>query len=387
MKAPNPAIPKFLWQFSGPAQLVFLLALTGCSAVGIENKRIDYKAGSVKARPLDVPPDLTALVAGDRFVIPDSGGEIVTSYSEYSKGDPTQQRAAPPLAVLPEVPNVQMERSGTERWLVIGEKAETVWPKIKAFWQENGFTIVTDNPAAGLIETDWAENRAKIPQGGLRSVIGKVFGKLYSSGEKDSYRTRLERKKDDSGTEIYISHRGMAEVFSEDKSTSAWQPRPNDPEMEAAMLQLLMARLGGSAAAQSAVSDSTASSLGTVTPQLELFGNGSKTLLLNEPFDKCWRRVGLALENAAITVSDMDRTKGKYFINLSNKTDQKIVQKKGLLERLKFWRDEDVKKSELYQILVVDVNGVCRVNAITEDERKNETTTVIIETLYQQLNK
>ena len=136
MKAPNPAITKFLWQlsgqFSGPAQLVFLLALTGCSAVGIENKRIDYKAGSVKARPLDVPPDLTALVAGDRFVIPDSGGEIVTSYSEYSKGEPTRQRAEPQFVVLPEVPNVHVERSGTERWLVTGEKAENVWPKVKA---------------------------------------------------------------------------------------------------------------------------------------------------------------------------------------------------------------------------------------------------------------
>ena len=135
MRAHHPAVSAF----SLLAVFFFLLALAGCSAVGIESKRIDYKSGSAKAPPLDVPPDLTALAAGDRYVIPDSGGEVVTSYSEYSKGSPLQQPAQP--AVLPEVPTIRLERSGSERWLLVQDKPENVWPKVKAFWQENGFSI------------------------------------------------------------------------------------------------------------------------------------------------------------------------------------------------------------------------------------------------------
>ena len=381
MRAHYPAVSTF----SLLALAVFLLALAGCRAIGIENKRVDYKSGSAKTQPLDVPPDLTALVAGDRYVIPDSGGEIVTSYSEYSKGEPVRQQLAQSAqsAVLPTVPNAHIERSGNERWLVVGDNAENVWPKVKVFWQENGFTIQTDNPDAGLIETDWAENRVKIPQGGLRAVIGKVFDKLYSSGEKDSYRTRLERRKDGSGTEIYIRHRGMAEVFSSDKSTSTWQQRPNDPEMEASMLQLLMVRLGSNAAAQSTVQEASADSLEEITPQLVVNGIG-RTVLLNEPFDKCWRRVGLALEKTDIVVDDRDRTKGVYFVSLSKKGEQE----KNLLERLKFWRDKkEVKKPEPYRLIVFEVNAVCRVNASNSDDRKDEGTTLIIESLFKKLSK
>lgn len=378
MRAHHPAVSAF----SLLAVFFFLLALAGCSAVGIESKRIDYKSGSAKAPPLDVPPDLTALAAGDRYVIPDSGGETVTSFSEYSKGSPLRQQPAQP-AVLPEVPTIRLERSGSERWLLVQDKPENVWPKVKAFWQENGFSILTDKPDAGLIETDWVENRAKIPQGGLRAVIGKVFDKLYSSGEKDSYRTRLERRKDDAGTEIHIRHRGMAEVFNEDKSTSKWQPRPNDPEMEASMLQMLMARLGGNAAAQSAVLDATSVPLGEVVSKLEVLEGGSKALLLNEPFDKCWRRVGLALESAGIVLVDKNRDEGVYFVSMSRKPEQK----KSLFERLQFWRDEEASKPEPYQVVVVETNGVCNVSAVNKDDKKDEATTRAAELMYEQLKQ
>ena len=366
--------------FAMPLLSVVILALAGCKAAGIESKRVDYKAGAVRAPSLEVPPDLTALIAGDRYVIPDSGGEIVTSFSEYSRGDPRQNPNQP--IVLPEVPNVYMERSGTDRWLVVNDRAENVWPKVKAFWQESGFTILSENPAAGLIETDWAENRAKIPQGGLRSVIGKVFSKLYSSGEKDSYRTRLERKKEGASTEIYVRHRGMAEVFTaNDKSNTAWQPQPSDPEMEAAMLQLLMVRLGGSVT-QSAVADTSSETLGKVTPKLEVFANGGNVLLLNEPFDKCWRRVGLALEKVGLSVADKDRAQGQYFINMNSKQSEQ----KTWAERLKFWRQKPVIKPELYQVRVYELNSVCRVNAINKDESKDQTTTQILQMLYKEIN-
>ena len=139
------------------------------------------------------------------------------------------------------------------------------------------------------METDWAENRAKIPQGGIRNVIGKVFDNIYSSGERDQYRARLERGKDGASTEIYITHRGMEEVLSADKNTSKWKARANDPEMEAIMLQRLMVRFGGSEA--QAASESGPAGAATLQ---EIF-DGSKIIVVNDVFDRSWRRVGLAI--------------------------------------------------------------------------------------------
>ena len=96
------------------------------------------------------------------------------------------------------------------------------------------------------METDWAEDRAKIPQDAIRSVLGKVLDGLYSTAERDKFRTRLERGTAAGTTEIYISHRGMYEVIEggDGGNSTIWQPRPADPELEAEMLRRLMVRFG-----------------------------------------------------------------------------------------------------------------------------------------------
>ncbi len=139
-----------------------------------------------------------------------------------------------------------MERDGNQRWLVIsnGMRADQLWQSLRGFWQESGFLLVQDSPETGIMETDWAENRAKIPQDIIRNTIGKVFDGLYSTSERDKFRTRVERSQN--GTlEVFISHRGAQEQLTGvDKSTTVWTPRPADPELEAEFLSRLAQRLG-----------------------------------------------------------------------------------------------------------------------------------------------
>ena len=135
-------------------------------------------------------------------------------------------------------------RAGTERWLVVKATPEQAFAQARQFWTELGFVVAVEQPTIGVMETDWAENRAQIPQDGLRRLFGKILDSVYSTAERDKYRTRLEKTSDGS-TEIYISHRGMSELYiSEEKADTRWQPRPPDPELEAEMLRRLMARLG-----------------------------------------------------------------------------------------------------------------------------------------------
>jgi len=355
---------------------VVLLSLAGCGSIGGGGKRIDYRAGAVQAPALEIPPGLSSPGVDDRYKVP--GAEGVATYSDYSKGgDAAQGHAA---AVLPEVKGVRLERNGAQRWLVVNDTPENVWPVIKAFWQENGLGIASEDQAAGVMETDWVENRANVPLSGIRSVIGKVFDNLYSSGEKDQYRTRLERGKD--GTEVYITHRGMEEVVSADGNTSKWEQRANDPELEAILLQKLMVRFGGSAtqaASEAAATPSAPAAAGDGKASLLEVFDGSKIIVVNDAFDRTWRRVGLAIEGAGLAVEDKDRARGVYFLRPPK-------AEKGWVDSLMFWQDDEAADRR-YRVNVKDGGASCEVTVTDQDGTGDDATAALLEAIYKNIGQ
>jgi len=181
---------------------------------------------------------------------------------------------------------------------------------VKDFWVESGFLLALDQANLGIMETDWAENRAKLPQDMIRNALGKMFDSLYSTGERDKFRTRLERN-ETGGTDIFISHRGMVEVYSnEKKDQTVWQPRAADPELEAEFLRRLMVKLGVTQEQSQAL---LAAGVPKDSSRLAE-RNGQPMILLTDGFDRGWRRVGLALDRTNFTVEDRDRSKGVYFV-------------------------------------------------------------------------
>jgi len=293
-----------------PATVLRLLALatvlgslSACSI--LEGDRIDYKSAG-KAPTLEVPPDLTQLSRDSRYVVP---GRPVTA-SGFQAG---QAAAAPTTAAQVAsvaVGDVRIERSGNQRWLVVNRPADQLWGPVRDFWQESGFLLAVDQSNLGIMETDWAENRAKIPQDIIRSTLGKVFDNLYSTGERDKFRTRLERS-GSGGTEIFISHRGMIETYStKEKDQTVWKPRPRAPELEAEFLRRLMVKLGVAQEQSRALV-----AAGAVKPTSRVTSvNNQPAVQIDEGFDRAWRRVGLALDRTGFTVEDRDRGQGIYFV-------------------------------------------------------------------------
>jgi outer membrane protein assembly factor BamC len=314
-------------------------ALLGACTTSFDSKKIDYKSAG-KLPSLEVPPDLTAPTKDDRYAVPDISPKGTATYSTYSAERSGQARVTTDSAVLPQVDKVRVERVGNQRWLVVKEAPDKLWPVVKDFWQELGFIINIDMPDAGILETDWAENRAKIPQDFIRSTIGKVLDSLYSTAERDKFRTRLEPGKEGGTTDVFISHRGMQEIFtSEAKDNTVWQPRPADPELEVEMLRRLMVRLG--------TEEKRATSQLALQPKeqqasLQKGVDGSGTLQMQEGFDRAWRRVGLALDRVGFTVEDRDRSKGLYYVRyVDPEADVRSKKDGGWLSSLAFWRSDE----------------------------------------------
>jgi len=369
--------------------LIVTLALGGCSM--LESKKIDYKsAGTLPA--LDVPPDLIAPSNDSRFVVPDIHTKGSATFSAYDR-----ERAGKPLAavgaqttLLPSVDKVSIERAGSQRWLSVQLPPNEVWFVIRDFWQELGFIIALEMPEAGLIETDWAENRANIPQTGIRSWLGKATDMFFSTAERDKFRTRLETAAN-GRTEIYISHRGMYEVYEgtqaggdQGQGRTMWQPRSADAELEAEMLRRLMVRFG--------VEDNQAKAvLAQKTDPRAVLVKGGQTapgLNLPETFDRAWRRIGLALDRIGFAVEDRDRAAGVYYVRYVD-PEANTKKDKGFFSKLAFWNSEDKKsQSARYQIKVKgSEDNMTQLGVYLDDgaPAKNETGERIATLLFEQL--
>nr|WP_092947165.1 outer membrane protein assembly factor BamC [Roseateles sp. YR242] len=302
------------------ACLVAVASLAACSSLDsiTSGDKVDYKTQAKQTTGLDVPPDLTQLPRETRPV----GGTVSAAQLATQ---PTAQRptgATPNTIALAKAGDVEVQRLGNTRWLHTSQTPEELWPQLKAFWGERGLQVESDDPTIGVMETNWAENRAKLPLDFIRKSIGTILDSIYSTGERDKYRTRVERNPN-GGTDIYISHRGMIEVYTNSqKDDTAWQPRPSDPELESIMLSRLLLKLGGKEDAAQAVVDNkvppTPALDGRAAPTPRSLAEVPDSIQLNEGFDRAWRRVGQSLDRHGFTIEDRDRKQGLFFLRYAD---------------------------------------------------------------------
>ncbi|HSN21450.1 MAG TPA: outer membrane protein assembly factor BamC [Usitatibacter sp.] len=377
-----------------PAALA--LATAGCSWFG--GNKPDYKdAAQARAeQPLEVPPELSAPTMDDRYSIPDPHAQ--TSYSDYTKRNAGQGEArATGPAVLPAVKGVQLERDRDQRWLVVKGEPDKVWPLIRRFWIDNGFALSRESPDIGIMETEWHEDRAKIPQDFIRRTIGRVIDGVYSTPRRDKFRTRLEKGAVPGTTEVFVSHRGMEEVYTDTNQTSTkWQPLPPDPELEAEMLSRLMVKLGGEetkVAAQAKAPAGAGRLAAASAPAAEarnavLENSGAGPLVLNDGFDRAWRRVGLALDRTGFTVEDRDRSKGLFFVRYIDPEAEAGGKDESFLAKLAFWKPAPKGPKPQYRIHVSDA-GPSTSEVTVQDASgaidKGSTGKKILAVLFEQL--
>ena len=373
-------------------------ALTACSSSGglLESDTIDYKSAK-KSNSLEMPPDLVSPRQDERYAMP-AGGTGAATWSDYHDERNAQSQRVGSEDVLVQVPDMHIERSGEQRWLVIEHAdAAKLWPELRMFWEQLGFNIQTDRPDIGIMETDWAEDRAKIPQDFIRRTIGKVFDQAFSTGLRDRFRTRIEiDARAPTGTvNVYISHRGMEEVYADkNKDRTVWQPRPSDPELEAEMLRRLMIHLGiDKQKAADKLAASAGAAAGTAAPaspvQATLVAEDGQPpfLRIGLDFERAWRQVGVALDRSDFTVEDRNREEGLYYVRYID-TDQARAEK-GFFAKLAFWRGDAPINSEFRVQLKSDGGDSARtivriLNAQNQPE-SSETARRILSLLHEKL--
>lgn len=342
-------------------RLLFVLltaALAACSSDGtLLQSKVDYRSGSdnLSKNNLEVPPDLTAPASSNVYVLPGKAAPAVPVAKAQDTAAETTTTAAP-------TQKARLVEAGGQRWLVVQGEPSRIWPEIREFWLDNGFLLTTDNPSIGIMETDWQENRAKLPQDWVTRMLSKVANSVLSTGEIDKFRTRIEAGSAPGTTEIYISHRGKEEVYADGSKElgngndvigkTVWTNRPSDPELEAEMLALMLQRLGMTPEqAQAVIKPSKEQAM-----KARLVNDG---LVIDDTFDRAWRRVGLALDREGYVVYDRNRSEGVYYVRRAE-TDIAAEENSSFWSKFSFGKDDDAKKRQLpeYEIrLAPQVSG------------------------------
>lgn len=327
--------------------LAFALLIAGCATEDLlMQRRVDYGSSNNLAKaPLDIPPDLSAPQTTSTFNIP--GRALLDTDGSLIKPD-AKARA-------------KLVTAGGQRWLVIKGQAEKVWGETREFWLSSGFILTMDEPALGIMETDWQENRAKLPKDYVSQLLNKISARFASTGELDKYRIRMERGTDPDTIEIYVSHRGLAEAYRNDGSTKTrdskmevdtiWVPRASDSELEAEMLVRMLQHFGLEEPAARQIVNTP-----EIKPQAEIvtLANGEKVLSITDTFDRAWRRISLAIERSGFVITDRDRTKGIFYVRHAD-SDISREESSGFWSKLAFWNstEEQKKAAQLeYQVQI-----------------------------------
>ena len=413
--------------FKLTAAALLAVLVSACDSIPFVDTSSDYK-GAGRSRPLEVPPDLTSVSSSDAYSVP--GGS--TTYNTYNQAQEGQEAGVE--KVLPTSDSVRMEKAGAQRWLVVNAPAEKIWPVVREFWIDQGFAVRVENAETGVMETEWVEAdaiKAKEDKKNIGEKFDAWLDKLSGFADRRKFRTRLERGEKEGSTEIYMTHRtvsgapddGKNEVVTQlgkidtgyrlDSSKPLTKAEEMDADLDAELLRRLMVKLG---VAEKRAQEIVANPVSEKRAEVVKEADSSVTLNLNDPFDRGWRRVGLALDRIGFVTEDKDRSNGLFYVRYADvDIDDGPKKKKGLLDTLKFWGDDEevenkskpkedktivdklqfwkgddgkTDPSKQYRIKVVEAeNGGTRVNVVDKDDKRNRSTTAnrIIALLYDQL--
>lgn len=406
---------------------VIACVITACDSIPFIENTSDYK-GAGRSKPLEVPPDLTAMRTSDAYSVPGSA-----TYSGYSQEQEGQEVGVE--QVLPSAEGVRMEKAGAQRWLVVNAPAEKIWPVIREFWLDQGFAVRVENAEIGVMETEWVEADALKLKEDNRNVGEKFdawLDKLSGLADRRKFRTRLERGEKEGTTEIYMTHRTVAGAPDDGKNyvntqlgkvdtgyrldaaeKKASPTEQFDSDLDVELLRRLMVKLG---IAEKQAEQIAANPVNPQRATVVKESDSSVTLNINDSFDRGWRRVGLALDRVGFVTEDKDRSQGIFFVRYADvDIDDTPKKKKGLLETLKFWGDDEEEKNnpkpkdekslaeklkfwkgkddktdpaKQYRIKVSErEDGTSSVNVVDAEGKRNPSTTAnrIISLLYEQL--
>ncbi|MEJ7137577.1 outer membrane protein assembly factor BamC [Amphibiibacter pelophylacis] len=350
--------------------VIAMAGLTGCSSIGkmFDGDEVDYRKQSGSVADLVVPPDLSQLSAEQGFVrenTPIGGAVTLAGPGAQTPAAPGAARATP--AVTPAVVgDARLMGQGNLQWVQTSLTPAQTWTALRQFWSDAGFELAVDQPAIGLMETQWKEDRTKIPEDFIRRSIGRFFDSLYSTGQRDKFVVRVEPAPG-GGSAVYLTHKGMQEADNSNIVSQAdrvvWVPSPRNPQIETEYLRRVLLKLGGGKDVQQA-QPVQSDDRGRAAAQPQTLPSGQSGVVLNQPPAQAWRVVGLNIDRSFWQMQSRDEAQGTYSVTPP-------VEEKGFLSGL-FSKDKSLLPKGAQATVRVGPGQIASQAVVTVDARASD---------------
>jgi len=301
----------------------------------IKENRMDVKQvkinyyGDKSVNSLEVPPDLTSPDYENSFRIREFVEDIDVNVVNLSNANEIIEKNQKVLAVPTDI---TIKRSGTRKWLIVEKDTEAVWSLSKQFLRDYGFVINKINKETGVMETNYLENKPKIPSstmGWFRSALeSKIDNVSYTLPSVDSYKIRIEPIEGGKKTEVHLSLNSMAEVItgSGKDETTLWQYKERDVNLESEMLYNLMIYLGSDAAnAREKIIEAQTESKLIIKNETDI--NGYAKLVFNFGIEATWDNIAWALNDLNVEIESKDVKEKAFYIRAARTSDKGIFTK------------------------------------------------------------
>ena len=335
--------------------LIVALLVSACSTSSlrdaIPDRRPDYRQSNV-SRQLEIPPDLSGGTLDDQLTVPDMNPASVASYRAYSQDNAVRDKRGF-IEVLPQLYGVQViEQPGTLPYILVSADTTTTWTAVKKYWENNGIRLRTQEPAIGLMETDWLENLSDLPRTGISGLLDGIIRLTHDSGTRDRYRVRFSREGDGkTGVSIVYSQaeeKAVRDGNNKDPQGFRWQQSDNDnPELQLEMTRrialFISAELRRQNELQQKHGDAGASTAASGVRAQLTTADGKPALAIQGNYSQAWRVLGIGLDKASFALEKQDYNSGTYQVQYQPQSAEK-AEKTGFWARL--WGGKKPQKAD-----------------------------------------
>jgi len=277
---------------------------------------------------LEIPPDLTSPSYENSFRLSEFVRNVNPNVVNLTNNDLDKE----PKKILVAPTDILVKKSGNRRWLIVDKAPDLVWDLSKQFLKEKGFVIKKSNRKIGIMETDFLENKPKVPaksMGLIRSFFeSQIDNVSYTLPVVDSYKILLEPIDSGTKTQVNLSIFSMAEVISGSgkNETTFWQASEKNFALETEMLYSLMVYLGGeSASARKKLLE--AREEGKVSVELKDGFNGYAKLVFKLNLLDTWDNMSWAITESNLELEDKDLKERAFYIKTARTDDKGIMSK------------------------------------------------------------
>ena len=302
---------------------LLVLTLTGCAGMSDYVKNVisdprneklvyktdeDYSSGQID---LIIPPNLSQPNTIDALSLP----EVIDNDSSKL------------FTIDTKLEGIKLFKQGQDMFLSVQtEDKILLWERIKSFWLEEGFQILSEDLTISSMRTNYLENLSEVQLGIIQRYVGRYVPLLVSPETRDSYKTRIVKK--ENGFDVVISHYGK-EFMSDGDTEFKWQNRPRDKEFQNEMISRMYIYLGGDEAKNSGYIVARTTGI-RKTVSIYTDEKGLQTLFVPDIYERVYPSVVSSLDILGVKIIEKDQSSGLIKVSL----DDKEKEAKGFLSSL-----------------------------------------------------